>query len=128
MNEDLSNVTQSDLISLGFSHYLVRKICKDLEFNYIKGGVKAYKSIDIKKSIKQKLAESKFKPKNRESLEKFLYLLEGQSNVIEVDFLTNLTQEQKIEFLNQHREALRAKGETIIQNVDELLQQAKNLS
>jgi hypothetical protein len=50
-----------------------------------------------------------------------------KSNVVEVDFFRNLSSEKNI-FIKECREKLRLEGEEILQNVNQLLEQAKTLT
>lgn len=127
MNGDAIRLTQSDLKSLGFSNYLIREICKDLPFTTMKSGAREYNRSDLRESVTKKLSQPRTKPKTRECLQVALKLLEDKSNVIEVDFLRNLTPEQRIDFLKNYREDIRMKGETILKNVNEVLKEAKQL-
>ena len=126
MNEDRLNITQSDLQSLGFSGYWIRKICKGLAFSRMKSGAKLYKRAEVKASIEEKISQPRIQPKTKEHLQVALDLLDGKSNVIEVDFLKNLSRKEKIEFLTNNREELRQKGEAILRDVDEVLRSTKS--
>ncbi len=127
MNEDGRSITQSDLKALGLSEYLIREICNNLPFTRMKSGAREYKRSDLRESIAKKLSQPKTQPATTERLQVALKLLGDKSNVIEVDFLRNLTPEQRIDFLKNYREGLKTKGETLLKNVDELLKEAKQL-
>lgn len=127
MNEDADNLTQSDLRYLGFTDYLIREICKVLVFTCRKNRQKLYKRSEIIASIQEKISKPKIKPQTRERLQVALAILNGKSNVIEVDFLKKLKPQERIEVLKNHREELRQKGEEILKRVDELLKEAKTL-
>jgi|SRR5919202_4220452 hypothetical protein len=128
MNRNLQNLTQLDLKAFGISDYLVREICRGLKFSQIKGGVKEYKLLDIKASIEKKLSQAQTRPKTRKDLQIVLDSLESKSNIVEVDFLKKLTPKERTEFLKNRREELRAKGEVILQQTDELLKKAKKFT
>lgn len=127
MNENASTLTQSDLVSLGLSKNLVKEICRDLSFTRMKNGVKLYNYSEIQNSIKSRLKKPGIKLQTKEKLEITLSLLSNQSKVIEVDFLRNLTTNERIEFWKNYREELREKGEVILKDVDKILKEAKSL-
>jgi hypothetical protein len=125
MNKDSHLLTKADLRSFAFSEFLIREICKDLNFVTIEKGLRGYKSVDIKEAIINKLSQAKIKPRTHEILQIALSLMADTSNVIEVDFLSKLSLTEKIVFLRNHREELREKGQEILQDIDEILKQAR---
>ncbi len=125
MKKDVTYLTKADLKALGFSVYLIKVICKGLTFVQIKSGVRRYNCSDLKEAVMNKLSQTKIQPQTRESLQVVLSLVDDKSNVIEVDFLGKLTLEQRIDFLKKNREKLRTNGEAILQDVNQLLKQAK---
>lgn len=128
MSKDLTLLTKADLISLGFSEYLVREVCKGLNSVPLEKGIKGYAQTDLKDAIINKLSQAKIKPQTRENLQVALRLMSDKSNVIEVDFLRKFSLEERIGFLRDYRERLRLKGEEILQDVDTLLEKAKKLT
>lgn len=128
MSKDSNLLTKADLISLGFSKYLTREVCKGLASVSMEKGTKAYTKIDLKNAIVKKLSQDTIKPLTRENLQVALSVVSEKSNLIEVDFLRKLSSEERIRFLNEKREKLRLKGEEILQDVDRLLKQAKQLN
>jgi hypothetical protein len=99
MEEPPRILTQSDLKDQGWSDYLIRQIVKNLDYKRIKDGLRLYKTSDIIVSIEHKLAKPKTRKPTRDRLQTTLAWLRGDSNIIEVDFLQNLSLEQKAEVL-----------------------------
>ena len=127
MSSQLQSLTQLHLKSFGVSNYLVRQIVKGLKFSQATGGFKEYALPDVKASIEAKLSNAKTKPKSREQLERVLSRLEGESNIIEVDFLKRLSPEKRVEVLNARNEELEAQERVLLQETDELLRKAKKM-
>ena len=98
-------VTQADLREHGLSDYLVRQIVKDLNFSRRKTGLRLYANSDVAASIESKLAKPKTRHTTIKKLQEALIWLRGESNVIEVDFLKNLTLEERVEVLKSRIEA-----------------------
>lgn len=92
-------VTQTDLREHGLSDYGVRQIVQDLGFSRRKNGLRLYTNSDIVAAIESKLAKSRTRRTTREKLQSILTWLKGESNVIKVDFLKNLSLEERVETL-----------------------------
>lgn len=105
MNNIPRIVTQSDLRERGLSDYMVRQIVKDLSFSRAKRGLRLYETSDIVSAIKIKLANSRTRSTTREKLQHVLSWLNGESNVIKVDFLRNLSLEERAKTLKTLIEA-----------------------
>ena len=98
-------VTQADLRDHGLSDYLVRQIVKSLDFSRKKNGLRLYANSDIVASIESKLAKLRTRRTTRKKLQYALAWLRGESNVIKVDFLKNLSLEERVETLKSRIEA-----------------------
>lgn len=98
-------VIQSDLRERGLSSYMVRQIVKGLCFSSGKRGLRLYETSDIVSAIKIKLASSRTRSVTREKLQSLLSWLKGESNVIKVDFLKNLSLEERAKTLKARIEA-----------------------
>ncbi|GAX37661.1 hypothetical protein [Nodularia sp. NIES-3585] len=120
--------TKTDLKAIGFSEYLIKDICKGLAFVFLEVGVRGYNRSDLKAAIMNKLSQTNIRLQTRKNLQTALSLVDEKSNVIEVDFLGKLTLEERIDFLKNNREELRTKGELMLQDINEILNQARNLS
>lgn len=105
MNNIPRIVTQSDLRERGLSDYMVRQIVKNLSFSRAKRGLRLYETSDIVAAIKIKLANSRTRSTTREKLQRVLSWLNGESNVIKVDFLKNLSLEEQAKTLKSRIEA-----------------------
>lgn len=98
-------VTQADLRERGFSDYMVRHIVKGLSFLRGKKGLRLYDASDIVSAIKIKLANLRTRSTTREKLQYALSWLTGESNVIKVDFLKNLSPGERAKILKARIEA-----------------------
>ena len=87
-------LTQKDLkLDFGWSEYLTRVICRNLQFTWQKG-VKQYALRDIEATINQKLEQHRTRTTTRNVLINTLERLEGRSNIIEVNFLGKLSRKE----------------------------------
>ncbi|EAW37420.1 hypothetical protein [Lyngbya sp. PCC 8106] len=98
-------VTQDDLRNHGLSDYLVRQIVKGLDFVRRKNGLRLYSTLDVVAAIENKLAQPKTRNTTHEKLKPVLAKLKGESNVIKVDFLQNLSLEERVKVLQSRIEA-----------------------
>lgn len=98
-------VTQADLRERGLSDYIVRHIVKGLSFSRGKKGLRLYETSDIVSAIKIKLTNPRIRSTTREKLQYVLAWLKGESNVIKVDFLKNLSLEERAKTLKARIEA-----------------------
>lgn len=127
MSSNLESITQLHLKSFGLSDYLVRQIVKGLKACQTKSGFKEYAASDMKASFEAKLLNPKTKPQTREKLQRVIAWLEGESNVIEVDFLRRLPHEKRIEVLNARIQDLEAQERLLTQETNELLRKAETM-
>ena len=97
-------VTQADLIEYGLSHYMVRQIVQGLSFSRRKNGLRLYTNSDIVTAIKNKLVKLHTRHTTCDKLQSVLVWLQGESNVIRVDFLKNLSLEERVETLKNRIE------------------------
>jgi hypothetical protein len=98
-------ITQADLRERGLSDYIVRHIVKSLSFSRGKKGLRLYNTSDIILAIKIKLAQARTRSTTREKLQRAFAWLTGESNVIKVDFLKNLSREERAKTLKALIEA-----------------------
>lgn len=105
MNNIPRIITQSDLRERGLSDYMVRQIFKDLSFSRAKRGLRLYETSDVISAIKVKLANPRTRSATREKLQQVLSWLSGESNVIKVDFLKNVSLEERAKTLKSRIEA-----------------------
>ncbi|QJB24603.1 hypothetical protein [Limnospira fusiformis] len=105
MNNIPRIITQSDLRGRGLSDYMVRQIVKDLSFSRAKRGLRLYEASDVISAVKIKLANPRTRSTTCEKLQQVLSWLEGESNVIKVDFLKNLSLKERAKTLKSRIEA-----------------------
>jgi transcriptional regulator NrdR family protein len=105
MDNTLRIVTQADLGGCGLSDYMVRQIVKGLNFSSKKRSLRFYETSDIVSAIKIKLANSRTRSMTREKLQYVLSWLKGESNVVRVDFLKNLSLDERAKTLQVRIEA-----------------------
>lgn len=98
-------VTQADLRERGLSNYLVRQIIQGLDFSKRKSGFRLYAASDVVAAIERKLSKPKTHNTTSEKLQQLLAWLRGEPNVVKVDFLKNLTLEERVEVLKERIEA-----------------------
>jgi len=97
-------VTQEDLREYGLSDYLVKQVVKGLDFSRRKSGLRLYATSNVVAAIESKLAKPITRYTTPEKLQHPLACLKDQSNVIKVDFLRNLTLEERVEVLKSRIE------------------------
>ncbi|NJL03151.1 MAG: hypothetical protein HC838_03335 [Spirulinaceae cyanobacterium RM2_2_10] len=92
-------VTQADLRAYGLSNYMVRRLIKGLIFSTGQHGLRLYATPDVVLAIKSKLSQPRTRPETRGQLHRVLAWLGDESNVIRVDFLKNLSLEERAKVL-----------------------------
>ncbi|MFO5528676.1 MAG: hypothetical protein ACLBM1_12755 [Cuspidothrix sp.] len=127
MNNQLPMLTQLHLKSFGLSDYLVKQIFRGLEAIQTISGFKEYAVADVRESIEAKLSNPKTKPESRQKLQKVLNWLNGNSNVIAVDFLKNLPPAKRLEVLSERIEELEKKEELLSLETQHLIMKAKKV-
>jgi hydroxymethylpyrimidine pyrophosphatase-like HAD family hydrolase len=126
MDTLLKNITKLELKSLGLNDYLVQKIVKGLKADQA-NGFNVYTVSDLTFSIKEQLEKSKTKENTKQKLQRVLDYLEGKSNVVEVDFLQQLTPEKKIIFLKDQMKKLEEKEQILMQETNEVVRKATRI-
>ena len=81
----------------------------------------------MKASVTAKLSNPKTKPETRKKLQRLLTWLNGESNVIAVDFLKHLPPEKRIEVLMDRIEELEVEERQLTQETNELLSKAERM-
>ena len=125
MSSESHPLTQLHLKSFGLSDYLVRQIVTGLKASQITGGLKEYTVSDVRVSVEAKLSNPKIKLETRKNLNRFLTWLNGESNVIAVDFIRHLPHEKRIEFFMGRIEELEVQEQLLTQQTSQLLRKAK---
>jgi hypothetical protein len=124
MSNELPMLTQLHLKSFGLSDYLVQQIFRGLDAIQKISGFKEYAAADVKESVEAKLSNPKTKPESRQKLQKVLNWLNGNSNVIKVDFLQNLPPAKRLEVLKERIEELEKKEELLSLETQQLIMKA----
>lgn len=127
MGSGTEKVTKLHLQAFGLSNYAVRQLVKGLDAASTNSGLKEYFASDIKTSIKKRLENSKVQAENQAKLQRVLTWLNGESNVIPVDFLQGLTPEKKIEVLRTRIQELETQEQTLKEETEQLLAQARQM-
>lgn len=81
----------------------------------------------MKASVTAKLSNLKTKPETRKNLQRLLTWLNGESNVIAVDFLKHLPPKKRIEVLMGRIEELEVEERQLTQETNELLSKAERM-
>ncbi|MBP0001828.1 MAG: hypothetical protein J7641_23035 [Cyanobacteria bacterium SID2] len=77
--------------------------------------------------MQKRLSNPRIKESTRKQLDRVLFLLNGESNIVEVDFLKKLSPEQRLDFLYRQLEQLSEKEEKIRQETNALIQKARQV-
>jgi len=122
-----SAVTRIHLRLYGLSNYQVRKILENIQGVRSSSGFKEYPIEEVKTSMQKRLSNPRIKESTRKQLDRVLFLLNGESNIVEVDFLKKLSPEQRLDFLYRQLEQLSEKEEKIRQETNALIQKARQV-
>jgi hypothetical protein len=125
INEKL---TRLHLKAFGLSNYTIGKIFKGLNAVEKHGTLKMYTECDVITSVQKMLENSKIKTNNRTKLQRVLASLTGETNVIPVDFLKDLSNEDRLKVLSGRIPELEAKEKNIRQQTSQLLAQAERMA
>ncbi|BAZ84372.1 MULTISPECIES: hypothetical protein [Nostocales] len=124
MINELPMLTKLHLKSFELSDYLVQQIFRGLEVMQTISGFKEYSVADVRDSVEAKLSNPKTKPESRQKLQKVLDWINGDSNVIKVDFLKNLPPAKRLEVLSERIDELEKKEELLSLKTDKLITKA----
>lgn len=125
MSDQVQKVTKLFLKSLGLSDYLTREAVKNADYSVETRGYRLYNASDIVQSIEAKLANPKTKDKTRNKLQTVLKTLQGESNVMTVNFLQKLSPEKRVEVLKNQLADLENQEKELTQETNELIQKAR---
>jgi hypothetical protein len=126
MLEHTENITRQDLKNWGWTNYLIKEICQQLQFSNL-DGLKSFRASDVKESILEKIDNPKITEITKKRLIFVLDKIEGEDNLIEADFLGKLSFEERISFLRNQREKLRSEGDEILKDVKKLLRKTEKI-
>jgi len=127
MGKGIEKVTKLHLQAFGLSDYAVHQLTKGLEAASTNSGLKEYLSTDLRAAVENRLANPKVQTENRAKLQRVLIWLNGESNVIPVDFLKGLTSEKKIEVLRGRIQELETQEQSLTEETQRLLAQARRM-
>ncbi|MFP4253144.1 MAG: hypothetical protein ACLFQP_00445 [Halothece sp.] len=127
MNNKPQKVTKLFLKSLGLSNYLIKQIVKNANYSVEIGGYRLYSTTDIINSIEVKLENPRTKSNTKQKLKTLLKTLQGESNVVQVDFLQKLSPENRIKVLKDQLTELEKEEKQLTQETSELVQKAKSM-
>lgn len=120
-------ITKLHLRAFGLSEHTVKELVKGLNAASTSGGLREYLGSDIKASVETRLANQKIKAENRAKLQRVLTWLNGESNVIAVDFLKGLSPEKRVEVLQVQLQELETQEQKLLEDTDKLLAQARRM-
>ncbi|MEM8638222.1 MAG: hypothetical protein AAGG51_05290 [Cyanobacteria bacterium P01_G01_bin.54] len=120
-------LTQKDLHrDFGWSRYLIRTICRNLDYTWLQG-VKQYVVADLQASIKTHLNRPKTQQQTKNILTNALNHINGDTNVVKVDFLRKLSTKERTAFWRQRWEDACAEGQQVLAEVDALLEKVEQM-
>ena len=120
-------LTKIDLKAFNLSDYTVKQLLEGLNALSITNGLKGYDRFDLKVSVEKRLLNSRVKIKNKAKLKRLLAYLNGESNIIEVDFLTRLSSDEKIEVLHSRIQDLEIQEQHLIEETKRLLKESRRM-
>lgn len=127
MGNDTEKLTKLHLQAFGLSDYTVKQLVKELGAMSTNGKLKEYFASDIKAAVEKRLANPGVQAENQAKLQRVLIWLNGESNVIPVDFLRGLSPEKKIEALRARIRELETQEQTLTEGTERLLAQARRM-
>lgn len=127
MGSDTEKLTKLHLQAFGLSNYTIKQLVKGLDSVTPQGGFKEYNAAAIANSIERRLANPKIQAQSREKLQRVLTWLNGESNVIPVDFLKGLPPERRIEVLYTRLQELETEEQQLTEETSKLLAQARKM-
>lgn len=127
MSNQPQKVTKLFLKSLGLNDYLIKQVVKNANYSVEIAGYRLYYTADIINSIEAKLENPRTTKKTKQKLKSLLKTLQGESNVIQVDFLQKLSPEKRIEVLKDQLTELEKEEKQLTQETRQLVQKAKTM-
>lgn len=127
MGSNSEKLTKLHLKAFDLSDYTIKQLLKGVDSVTMHNGLREYAASDVITSVETRLQNPKIQDENRAKLQRVLTWLNGESNVIPVDFLKGLPPERRIEVLRTRVEELEAKEQTLTEETSRLLAQARKL-
>jgi len=128
MGSDIEKLTKLHLQAFGLSDYMIRQIFKDLNAKSTSTGLNEYAASDVKVAVEKRLENPRIQSKTREMLQRVLFWLNGESNVIPVDFLQGLSPEKNVEVLRARVQELESQEQILNEDTARLLARAKQMA
>ena len=120
-------LTKLHLKAFDLSDYTIKQLLQGVDSVAIHNRLREYAASDVLTSVETRLRNPKIQDENRAKLQRVLTWLNGESNVIPVDFLKGLPPERRIEVLRARVEELEAKEQALAEETSRLLAQARKL-
>ncbi|MEM8642232.1 MAG: hypothetical protein AAGG51_25970 [Cyanobacteria bacterium P01_G01_bin.54] len=122
----METVSRFDLRAFGLSDYLIRQLTRGLTFNR-ENRFKVYSVVDLLGSVSQKLAKPRTMAKTRMILENLRLKLQGESNVIRVEFGQPLAPHEEVQRLQQELVEFNQNRQQVLDRTDQVLSKAKRM-
>jgi|GEM_PF-6247418 len=120
-------LTKIDLKAFNLSDYTINQLLEGLKVISITNGLKDYDRADVKISVEKRLLNYRVQNNNKAKLKRLLVDLNGESNIIEVDFLRRLSSDEKIEVLHSRIQELEIQEQHLIEETKRLLKQSRRM-
>lgn len=120
-------ITKLHLQPFGLSEYTIEQLIKGLNAVSTSRGLPEYLESDLKTALAKRLANPRVKAENQAKLQRLLLWLNGESNVIPVDFLQGLSSDEKIEVLRRQAQELEVQEEVLAGETARLLVKARKM-
>lgn len=127
MGSGTEKVTKLHLQAFGLSDYVLKQLVKGLNAASTNSGLKEYLASEVKASVEKRLTNPRVQSENQAKLQRVLTWLNGESNIIPVDFLKGLTPEKRIEVLLTRIQELETQEQTLTEETERLLAQARRM-
>jgi len=128
MSHQFSTLTKPELYIFGLSDGMLRPILKEVKTKFIGSQFKEYSVLEVQAAIVKRLENPRIRPKTRAILYKTFTCLNGDSNVIKIDFLQGLSCEQRLKVLYERLQTLEVQEQQLIQQTNKLIIKAQYLS
>jgi pyruvate-formate lyase-activating enzyme len=121
------NMKKIDLQTFDLSDYTIKHLLEGLNVLSVTDGVKEYAISEVKASVEKRLLNSRVQIKNKEKLKRLLVFLNGESNIIEVDFLRRFSLNEKAEVFQDRIQTLEIQEQRLIKETEILSKKARQM-
>ncbi|MEM8641331.1 MAG: hypothetical protein AAGG51_21310 [Cyanobacteria bacterium P01_G01_bin.54] len=122
----MAEVTRFEMQEFGLSNYLIYQLTRGLTYRW-DWGCRVYPACDIEAAIAKKLAQPRTMAKTRTVLGNFRLRLRGQSNVVAMNFLPQLSLAEEMRLLEAQLRVAEANHEVVARETDKLLAQVRRV-